>query len=58
MRLAAPFYLMIIKHILTAQNFRLAKEEGWRARSAFKLMQINDEFDIFKVSNLGLFSSN
>merc|ERR1719495_2387140 len=23
-------------------------EEGWRARSAFKLLQINDEFDIFK----------
>ena len=28
--------------------YRLAKEEGWRARSAFKLMQINDEFQIFK----------
>ena len=28
--------------------YRLAKEEGWRARSAFKLMQINDEFHIFK----------
>lgn len=28
--------------------YRLAKEEGWRARSAFKLLQINDEFDIFK----------
>jgi len=28
--------------------YRLAKEEGWRARSAFKLMQINDEFNIFK----------
>jgi len=28
--------------------YRLAKEGGWRARSAFKLMQINDEFDIFK----------
>jgi tRNA (cytidine32/guanosine34-2'-O)-methyltransferase len=27
--------------------YRLAKEEGWRARSAFKLMQINDEFNIF-----------
>lgn len=28
--------------------YRLAKEEGWRARSAFKLMQIDDEFDIFE----------
>uniref|UniRef100_A0A915JCF9 Putative tRNA (cytidine(32)/guanosine(34)-2'-O)-methyltransferase n=1 Tax=Romanomermis culicivorax TaxID=13658 RepID=A0A915JCF9_ROMCU len=28
--------------------YRLAKEEGWRARSAFKLMQIDEEFDIFK----------
>ena len=26
----------------------MAKEEGWRARSAFKLMQINDEFNIFE----------
>lgn len=26
--------------------YRLAKEEGWRARSAFKLMQIDDEFHI------------
>ena len=24
------------------------QEEGWRARSAFKLLQINDEFDIFR----------
>jgi tRNA (cytidine32/guanosine34-2'-O)-methyltransferase len=26
--------------------YRLAKEQGWRARSAFKLMQIDDEFHI------------
>ncbi|KAF5399859.1 putative tRNA (cytidine(32)/guanosine(34)-2'-O)-methyltransferase [Paragonimus heterotremus] len=26
--------------------YRLAKEEGWRARSAYKLMQIDDEFGI------------
>ncbi|KAG1672354.1 Lon protease, mitochondrial [Nymphon striatum] len=28
--------------------YRLAKEEGWRARSAFKLLHINDEFNIFE----------
>lgn len=28
--------------------YRLAKEEGWRARSAFKLMQIDDQFAIFE----------
>jgi tRNA (cytidine32/guanosine34-2'-O)-methyltransferase len=27
--------------------YRLAKEEGWRARSAFKLMQIDEDFQIF-----------
>jgi len=26
--------------------YRKAKEEGWRARSAFKLLQIDDEFEI------------
>ncbi|KAF4522525.1 hypothetical protein B566_EDAN009972 [Ephemera danica] len=28
--------------------YRLAKEEGWRARSAFKLIQIDEEYNIFK----------
>lgn len=28
--------------------YRLAKEEGWRARSAYKLIQINDRFNIFE----------
>ncbi|KAJ7519116.1 hypothetical protein O6H91_20G023500 [Diphasiastrum complanatum] len=28
--------------------YRKAKEEGWRARSAFKLLQIDEEFDILK----------
>ncbi len=27
--------------------YRLAKEEGWRARSAYKLLQIDEQFDIF-----------
>ncbi len=27
--------------------YRQAKEEGWRARSAFKLLQIDEEFKIF-----------
>lgn len=31
--------------------YRLAKEEGWRARSAFKLMQIDDTFNIFEGLN-------
>lgn len=32
--------------------YRLAKEEGWRARSAFKLLQIDDEFNIFEGMKL------
>ena len=28
--------------------YRLAKENGWRARSAFKLLQISEEFAIFE----------
>ena len=27
--------------------YRKAKEEGWRARSAFKLLQIDEHFDLF-----------
>ena len=26
--------------------YRLAKEEGWRARSAYKLIHLNEEFNI------------
>lgn len=28
--------------------YRLAKEEGWRARSAFKLLQIDETFHVLK----------
>ena len=28
--------------------YRKAKEEGWRARSAFKLLQIDEEFNILR----------
>jgi tRNA (cytidine32/guanosine34-2'-O)-methyltransferase len=28
--------------------YRLAKEQGWRARSAFKLLQLDEEFDLFE----------
>lgn len=28
--------------------YRLAKEQGWRARSAFKLLQIDERFDLFR----------
>lgn len=33
--------------------YRKAKEEGWRARSAFKLLQIDDAFDIFEGAQGG-----
>lgn len=38
--------------------YRLAKEEGWRARSAFKLLQIDEEFHLFKGNGVILRSVN
>ena len=31
--------------------YRLAKEGGWRARSAFKLLQIDEQFKLFENVN-------
>lgn len=28
--------------------YRMAKEEGWRARSAFKLIHLDENFNIFE----------
>ncbi|KAL8684227.1 MAG: hypothetical protein Q9218_008372, partial [Villophora microphyllina] len=28
--------------------YRLAKEQSWRARSAFKLIQLDEQFDLFR----------
>ncbi len=36
--------------------YRKAKEEGWRARSAFKLLQVDESFDIFKGDSFVGFS--
>ena len=33
--------------------YRKAKEEGWRARSAFKLLQIDEQFDLFDLNSNG-----
>jgi hypothetical protein len=39
-----------MRHLTAAQDiyYRKAKEEGWRARSAFKLLQIDEEYHIFE----------
>lgn len=38
--------------------YRLAKEEGWRARSAFKLLQIDQVFNILDGNLVTLFHSH
>lgn len=34
--------------------YRLAKENGWRARSAFKLLQLDEEFHLFQGPHLAV----
>lgn len=36
--------------------YRLAKEEGWRARSAFKLLQIDEQFHILDGTEVHVIS--
>lgn len=38
--------------------YRKAKEEGWRARSAFKLLQIDDAFGILSGASIWLLLGN
>lgn len=38
----------LLTQLLLPRSYRKAKEEGWRARSAFKLLQIDDAFCIFE----------
>jgi tRNA (cytidine32/guanosine34-2'-O)-methyltransferase len=37
--------------------YRLAKEDGWRARSAYKLMQIDEVYNILNGVSFSHFSS-
>ncbi|SBS81867.1 ribosomal RNA methyltransferase, putative [Plasmodium ovale] len=37
--------------------YRKAKENGYRARSSYKLIQINEKFEIFKLFNLNNYSN-
>ena len=37
--------------------YRKAKEEGWRARSAYKLLQLDDAFQIFEGQTRALCSA-
>lgn len=43
---------LMVRLILQDIYYRKAKEEGWRARSAFKLLQIDEEFNIFEGFDL------
>ncbi|KAG2185592.1 hypothetical protein INT44_002385 [Umbelopsis vinacea] len=36
------------RDVASINYYRLAKEQGWRARSAFKLMQLDEEFNLFE----------
>ena len=42
------FLLKWVTHEQRDAYYRLAKEQGYRARSAFKLLQLDEEFNLFK----------
>lgn len=50
-----PTYLVVIPENMGKSSkdkrdayYRLAKEQGWRARSAYKLLQLDEEFNLFE----------
>lgn len=43
-RISSSLVVFVVQDIY----YRKAKEEGWRARSAFKLLQIDEAFNIFQ----------
>ena len=46
-----PLHYFLMARDQRDHYYRLAKEEGYRARSAYKLLQINEKFHIIKKGN-------